>query len=107
MVVVRVSEGLLEGEVVRSVLGREYCSFKGIPYAQPPIGDLRFKLSRILVQIRTIISYFNAWVSARKIPWPTFHAADSNCRHPSPSVPHTRLATQREFLPVPHSMTFI
>lgn len=24
---------------------KEYCSFLGVPYAQPPIGDLRFKVS--------------------------------------------------------------
>nr|ATJ44551.1 acetate esterase 7 [Helicoverpa assulta] len=43
MVQVRVSEGLLEGEMVHNEYGGTFCSFKGIPYAQPPIGDLRFK----------------------------------------------------------------
>ncbi|XP_034829482.1 juvenile hormone esterase-like [Maniola hyperantus] len=36
-------EGVLEGEVVRSRFGSPYYSFKGIPYAEPPVGDLRFK----------------------------------------------------------------
>ncbi|GBP50147.1 Esterase FE4 [Eumeta japonica] len=40
---VRVSEGLLEGELLRGALGRDYYSFKGIPYARPPLGDLRFQ----------------------------------------------------------------
>ncbi|KAJ8723143.1 hypothetical protein PYW08_003055 [Mythimna loreyi] len=40
---VRVSEGVLEGELVQNEYGGSYCSFKGIPYAQPPLGDLRFK----------------------------------------------------------------
>ncbi|PZC79286.1 hypothetical protein B5X24_HaOG200169 [Helicoverpa armigera] len=43
MVQVRVNEGVLEGERVRNEYGGEYYSFKGIPYAQPPLGDLRFK----------------------------------------------------------------
>uniref|UniRef100_A0A2A4JIZ5 Carboxylic ester hydrolase n=1 Tax=Heliothis virescens TaxID=7102 RepID=A0A2A4JIZ5_HELVI len=44
MVQVRVSEGLLEGEVVHNEYGGTlYSSFKGIPFAQPPVGDLRFK----------------------------------------------------------------
>ncbi|CAD0249730.1 unnamed protein product [Spodoptera exigua] len=43
MVVVKVNEGLLEGEVVKNEYGGTYYSFKGIPYAQPPLGDLRFK----------------------------------------------------------------
>nr|QGA73394.1 carboxylesterase [Spodoptera frugiperda] len=43
MVQVRVSEGLLEGERVDNPYGGSYYSFKGIPYAQPPVGDLRFK----------------------------------------------------------------
>ncbi|CAD0249725.1 unnamed protein product [Spodoptera exigua] len=43
MVQVRVSDGLLEGEMVQNEYGGSYYSFKGIPYAQPPLGDLRFK----------------------------------------------------------------
>ncbi|XP_047035141.1 juvenile hormone esterase-like [Helicoverpa zea] len=41
---VRVSDGLLEGErLINEYGGAEYFSFRGIPYAQPPLGDLRFK----------------------------------------------------------------
>ncbi|XP_052741138.1 uncharacterized protein LOC112044151 [Bicyclus anynana] len=40
---VSVNEGILEGDVVRSAYGSPYFSFKGIPYAEPPVGDLRFK----------------------------------------------------------------
>ncbi|XP_068617509.1 esterase B1-like [Battus philenor] len=43
MVQVKVKEGLLEGELNKNELGGQYYSFKGIPYAEPPIGDLRFK----------------------------------------------------------------
>ncbi|XP_026318750.1 esterase B1-like [Hyposmocoma kahamanoa] len=43
MVRVRGGEGVLEGELVNNKFGESYCSFKGIPYAQPPLGNLRFK----------------------------------------------------------------
>ncbi|CAH2252348.1 esterase FE4-like [Pararge aegeria] len=40
---VDVNEGILEGQVVVNPYGSPYFSFKGIPYAEPPVGDLRFK----------------------------------------------------------------
>lgn len=44
MVQVHVSEGILEGEAVENEFGGRYFSFKGIPYAEPPLGNLRFKV---------------------------------------------------------------
>lgn len=43
MVQVKVNEGVLEGEIVEGSLGGTFYSFKGIPYAKPPVGNLRFK----------------------------------------------------------------
>ncbi|KAJ8716839.1 hypothetical protein PYW07_003466 [Mythimna separata] len=44
MVEVKVQQGWLSGEVVETITGDgKYYSFKGIPYAQPPVGKLRFK----------------------------------------------------------------
>ncbi|GLV38841.1 alpha-Esterase-2 [Carabus blaptoides fortunei] len=41
---VRISSGLIEGRcVTNSVSGKPYYAFQGIPYAQPPVGELRFK----------------------------------------------------------------
>lgn len=48
MVRVTVSEGILEGEEVNNVVGGKFYSFKGIPYAQPPVGNLRFKVKNNL-----------------------------------------------------------
>ncbi|XP_075974997.1 juvenile hormone esterase-like [Anticarsia gemmatalis] len=44
MVEVKVQQGWLRGEKLDTVTGDgQYYSFKGIPYAQPPLGKLRFK----------------------------------------------------------------
>ncbi|KAJ8963467.1 hypothetical protein NQ318_018950 [Aromia moschata] len=40
---VTVSQGQLKGEVRSDYKGGKYYCFLGIPYAKPPIGDLRFK----------------------------------------------------------------
>ncbi|XP_045446541.1 juvenile hormone esterase-like [Melitaea cinxia] len=41
--VVTIREGKLRGAVKDLLDGSKYYSFKGIPYAQPPVGKLRFK----------------------------------------------------------------
>ena len=45
MVQVTISDGILEGDIIKNQYGGSYHSFKGIPYAQPPIGELRFIVS--------------------------------------------------------------
>lgn len=42
---VAVKEGQLKGEVKKLLDGSSYYSFKGVPYAQPPIGELRFQVT--------------------------------------------------------------
>ncbi|XP_012939536.1 acetylcholinesterase-1-like [Aplysia californica] len=41
-VVIRSSFGILEGRKLSPVNGKTYVGFRGIPYAKPPIGELRF-----------------------------------------------------------------
>ncbi|KAL4709654.1 hypothetical protein ACJJTC_007385 [Scirpophaga incertulas] len=44
MAKLKVQQGWLEGELLKSsAYGNEFYSFKGIPYATPPLGSLRFQ----------------------------------------------------------------
>lgn len=50
--VVSVEQGQLQGRVVNSPSGKAFYSFQGIPYAKPPLGSLRFKVSPTLPYIK-------------------------------------------------------
>lgn len=44
-IVVRIEEGLIEGSSLVTRNGKEIQAFRGIPYAEAPVGDLRFQVS--------------------------------------------------------------
>ena len=52
---VRVRTGALRGSKMLSSADREFLAFRGIPYAQAPVGPLRFqvKTSRFLLKLAT------------------------------------------------------
>lgn len=45
---VQVVQGTLRGKKVDAKYGGTFYSFQGIPYAKPPVGDLRFKVCIII-----------------------------------------------------------
>lgn len=42
--IVKISAGHLLGTTKKSIEGYTYHAFKGVPYAKPPIGKLRFEV---------------------------------------------------------------
>lgn len=48
-VTVSVAQGDLKGRRATTKSGLQYYSFQGIPYAKPPKGSLRFKVSDISI----------------------------------------------------------
>jgi hypothetical protein len=42
--VVQIRTGKVVGTTAKSRIGKEYYEFVGIPYASPPVGDLRFEV---------------------------------------------------------------
>ncbi|KAF2885849.1 hypothetical protein ILUMI_20322, partial [Ignelater luminosus] len=42
---IKIEQGVLQGKYAQTLKGRTFSSFTGIPYAKPPIGELRFKRS--------------------------------------------------------------
>ena len=42
--------GQIEGTVNKSFFGKEYFSFRGIPFAEPPTGDFRFKVHLLSIE---------------------------------------------------------
>ena len=43
--VIETPAGRIQGSVSTSRDGREYYEFLGIPYAKPPVGELRFEVN--------------------------------------------------------------
>lgn len=52
--VVTTNSGPIRGVLRDAIFGQKFVSFQGIPYVQPPIGDLRFKVYRIIFLFRII-----------------------------------------------------
>jgi len=42
--ILNLSQGKIKGSIIKSRNGREFRAFQGIPYAKPPIGDLRLQV---------------------------------------------------------------
>lgn len=40
----KIKKGTIEGQLLESRDGRPYYSYTGVPYAKPPIGQLRLKV---------------------------------------------------------------
>lgn len=41
---VKIDKGIIKGTYRKSLKGRQFIAFSGIPYAKPPVGELRFQV---------------------------------------------------------------
>lgn len=69
--IVETQAGKVRGKKGNSCDATEFYAFKGIPYAQPPIGELRFKVSALsynILNLRSILTnnLGNTWKIYRK-----------------------------------------
>lgn len=42
--IIQIDQGLLKGSTLKTRNGRDFVAFQGIPYAKPPINELRFEV---------------------------------------------------------------
>ena len=54
--IVKINQGVLKGVTLKTEFG-DFLSFNGIPYAEPPIGELRFKVN-IFFQSQIILFFY-------------------------------------------------
>lgn len=53
-IVIELSQGTIFGTEEKLPNGGKMCGFKGIPYARPPVGNLRFMVIQFLTIYNTI-----------------------------------------------------
>lgn len=49
--ILNLSQGKINGSIYESRNGREFIAFQGIPYAEPPIGDLRLQVFKANIYV--------------------------------------------------------
>ncbi|XP_069689979.1 juvenile hormone esterase-like [Periplaneta americana] len=98
---VSIAQGTARGSLLTSYHGKEFCSYNGIPYAAPPVGDLRFRAPEPA----------SAWTGELNATKPgnsciqgalSFYFGDEDCLYLNVHTPQT--STAEELLPV---MVFI
>ncbi|KAL7292185.1 hypothetical protein TKK_0014139 [Trichogramma kaykai] len=89
--IIRTTGGPLRGEILRTARkSQEYASFKGIPYAEPPLGHLRFKPpveKRSWTDVLLAVNESDVCLQISMWNFSTF--GSENCLYMSVFTPHT------------------
>lgn len=56
---VKVEQGSIKGKMLETWKGRPINAFMSIPYAKPPVNDLRFKVMQFIFKLCTAIAFLN------------------------------------------------
>lgn len=57
--IVEISDGKLKGTIRKNYKGEDFYAFLGIPFAKPPVGELRFKVSDHNIHLVLCMLYRN------------------------------------------------
>ncbi|XP_055527210.1 uncharacterized protein LOC129719825 [Wyeomyia smithii] len=103
-VITQLAAGKIRGRKLRLPNGDCYCSYKGIPYAQPPVGALRFKtpvaLEKLDVDVVLDCSYERSSCYAL-LPCPATVAVSEDCLYANVYTPLNPTDVGRQkYLPV-------
>lgn len=69
--IIHTSHGSVRGSLRKTVYGDEYFSFEKIPFAKPPLGDLRFKDPVPVEPWEEVINALTPNVAPLQINWYT------------------------------------
>ena len=78
-VIVRVTQGDLRGRKIIRKPGVQYYSFQGIPYAKPPVGNLRFQVSSCILRKKDKQFFLNLKIHSYILTACTVVAMSTNC----------------------------
>ncbi|KAK4880591.1 hypothetical protein RN001_008737 [Aquatica leii] len=99
----KIDQGTLRGTFRKSLSGKEYGSFTGIPYAQPPVGELRFKMPEPAHSWEGILDatknhgacpQMNVFIGDYNI------RGDEDCLYLNVYTPQIKLSDNQDLLPV-------
>ncbi|KAF2903952.1 hypothetical protein ILUMI_02214 [Ignelater luminosus] len=89
--------GTIKGVTDRTLFGRQFYSFKGIRYAEPPVGDLRFKPP---VPVKSWKGVYDATKDGPACPQPLLRPVSEDCLFLNVHTPRLPRRTKNPKYPV-------